>query len=415
MDSLSEAVPFSEAQVAWILQAFKAGIGAAIRPVMQDILALQRWTPATEVASLEASGNEPSQSVNATVAANVADTQETISSRAKHNRARNQRRMRCRAKASLQREELLQLRPAIDLQIKSEANISLQQRVSNLEVRTTMPGSTAPNTADEAADVGLDVKRRLHNLEVIVTSTAYCSTARDEWGPLLAGELDTTLPGDVDDNDGSPNCTFQESANASVLRAEAPAFEPSAGEQIKPSTRIGAYDPSIGAELDRLLDDITTEAAVARCLVDDLSPRQKDCTISNCLASEDPTFGIGSIDANFAGADAGSLYPIEVQIAESIQETLEFKELSGEPWTAVQDEAGFLTAARQFASLASMLPDWHLNDLGRALNYRYLALSGRVLSEPQQLLIHELLSAVAVEHETLRQAALFSLEIGHFN
>ena len=57
-----------------------------------------------------------------------------------------------------------------------------------------------------------------------------------------------------------------------------------------------------------------------------------------------------------------------------------------------RDADAFRTSARYFASIAKQLPDWDINDLGRALIIRDRALSGR------HMLPYQLDQMRALEH-----------------
>ena len=116
--------------------------------------------------------------------------------------------------------------------------------------------------------------------------------------------------------------------------------------------------------------------------------------------------------------DAARLYT-EKPIADEILETSKFKELSGEPWRAVQDEASFHTAAHHFAAVARTLPDWRLDDLGRALSFWDLQRAGRTLAKSHEIAAHELQMALALaahgaDKSALEYAAYSYIEIGHF-
>ena len=110
-------------------------------------------------------------------------------------------------------------------------------------------------------------------------------------------------------------------------------------------------------------------------------------------------------------------YAIEAEVAETIHETIEFKGLSGEPWRIVLDEASFHIAARHFVSVARVLPDWRLDDLGFALNNRDRIQTGRTMRPDQCDLADALRQALCdapVNEDARRKAAYFYGEIGSF-
>ena len=116
--------------------------------------------------------------------------------------------------------------------------------------------------------------------------------------------------------------------------------------------------------------------------------------------------------------DTARLYT-EKQIGDAIRETSKFKELSGEPWRAAQDEASFHTAARHFAAVAGTLPDRRLDGLGRALSFWNLQRAGRTLAKSHELAAHELRMALAqtadgTDKSALECAPSFYIEIAQF-
>ena len=90
----------------------------------------------------------------------------------------------------------------------------------------------------------------------------------------------------------------------------------------------------------------------------------------------------------------------------------------GEPWRAVSDIVGLHTAARHVAAIAKEVPYWDLDDLGRVLGIRDRISSGRSLGQSAHDELQKLKAALSekavVDEHTLRHAAYFYMEIGHF-
>ena len=110
---------------------------------------------------------------------------------------------------------------------------------------------------------------------------------------------------------------------------------------------------------------------------------------------------------------------LEKRLTKAIEAIISFKELSCEPWKTFYDKEEFLTSARHFANVARTLPDWDLDDLGRALNLRGIIASGRTMPRSDHVTVEQFQAALAksareVDNNILKEAWYFYSEIGHF-
>jgi hypothetical protein len=109
---------------------------------------------------------------------------------------------------------------------------------------------------------------------------------------------------------------------------------------------------------------------------------------------------------------------LEKRIAKAIRSITQYKELSGEPWSAVLDLSSFQCSSRHFSTVARHLAQWDINKLGQALNCRDLISTGRSMRPDQHDLVKELFDALDgsdISEETLQHATYFFLEVGSFD
>ena len=280
------SVPFSDVQVAWILEAFKAGIGAAIRPVMQDILKLQMRTPATEYGLARqpdqgqrvvitddhvrrSAGEVPCEQAPSSVVAQAADIsneaaqcpvgehiakhesdsarmgsnqskaatvpcdQGATSSGSSKTRKRKERRTRAKVKHEYSQSKLLALRCC----------------------------HGADNTKEPAV-IGLGLEQRLNNLEVIITcapvafgSACFATCAADsEWGPYQsAGHQEGWLASEACN---VPQEAFQVTASPEhSLRPETHTFNPDANDVSRPCLK-GVITSLLNDSQEKIFDDL---------------------------------------------------------------------------------------------------------------------------------------------------------------
>jgi hypothetical protein len=216
------------------------------------------------------------------------------------------------------------------------------------------------------------------------------------WDALKPALLDGVNIADTDccvSSAASPGCD-------SSLNAEAAPFEPAA--KAIPSAM---YDETVGVELDRLLDQIISEASFTRILAPEV------CAVVGPSAVPGDAKLVQNPEERLADKD--HIIALERRIAAAIERTSRHKSQSGEPWSTVCDERSFLVASRQFFKVACELPRWDPDKLGTALNYRDCIRSGRTMREDQHRVaneLHEALAQTKVVEETTDQATWFYLE-----
>jgi hypothetical protein len=187
------------------------------------------------------------------------------------------------------------------------------------------------------------------------------------------------------------------------------------------------------------LDELMDEMALSAALRSDMDP---PCCLKSFAIRGDDTSSSGEhspdinehqklVESTFAadqkimGGVAGDqveterILDLEKRLTKAIEAIISFKELSCEPWKAFHDKEEFLTSARHFANVARTLPDWDLDDLGRALNLRGIIASGRTMPRSDHVTVEQFQAALAksareVDNNMLEEAWCFYSEIGHF-
>ena len=306
-----------------------------------------------------------------------------------------------------------------------------------------------------AKDHDLSLHQRVANLEVIVTCCNLKQYERQdvEWAPFQSSVVEA---GSYDhacrDNDLVDSSIVDVSYDSFNFRlreqdildaparhsfcADAPLFAPKFADEKSEADPCPGYDNSLNVEVAPFELVLKEESIWKPVFVNHCDSCQAPL-LSACASSLPHLCGLCNVAVNLhqlpirpsrdttpacGGQDAAGVavqHAVEEQIAFAIHETVNFKLLSGEPWRAFSDENSFHMAARHFFAVSRDLPDWPLDDLGRALNYCNLEQSGRSLAEPQLDICRRFRAAlvnaeVVIDTTTFVQATYFYAEVGHF-
>jgi hypothetical protein len=429
--------PFTDVQVCWIRNAFEKALTAFAGAVGSDLKLLQDRLSKMEaepIAELNKDGpiverdraSEIENLCEATAHPTVLVEASPGSSKTKR---RNHRRRIVKRNFALGKDTLLQLRPrsaisvniassprppaAPEVEARTEAGLSIEQRLRNLEVLITSPALTGSNALSNDFGVSGDAAQ------------AGYATTGVEWSPFQAnfgqGQVDE-YGWDDPFTCGRQACdtwnALRVEFGVASLRAEAPEFLPAAahtGMNVveTPTSRDVAVLPSVGTWLafppfPADCDDAEVPVAV-----------QAQVSAPSVVPCVKPADVESSTLAPSCVAEHGRVVCIEKRIARAIEAITVFKEQSGEPWSTVGDVNGLLTASRHFAAVATQLQDWDLDELGKALNFRDLISSGRHMRQGQHDKAQELQAALTKatfsnDEEALSNATFFYLEIGCF-
>ena len=229
------------------------------------------------------------------------------------------------------------------------------------------------------------MQQRIGNLELVVAS--FCDSGGWEHGVLQTepgwSPWQSAVPGDALANE----CAAAKSIQRAWKLSRAVAFakqDIAARAACKGNGGSGSaslYDPAVGEELDRLLDELINEAALRNCLM----PK---AVCSSAMLAASPNFQIGveivtpcwnSIGDTSSGA---SLVPqigneqSEMEGRLSFESQMRLRELMDRTiaaqatiadFTFVYDVAEVRAKSNAFFTIASYLPDWETDDLGNQL------------------------------------------------